>query len=199
METCPICNQSAPECICMPKGLSSSGALCLCKLHFYSQERASDPQNKLIYFIKKNRNKRISRFIASELYDIVKRECEILGIKNEDILVSNVPRSKKAVIREGFDQSRLIADAFSDVMGCARFYGIVRSKGSKEQKKLNAAKRFRNVSASFALKDEESVKDKYVILFDDIVTTGASMAACVKHLRRAGAKGIICVSIAQNL
>ena len=182
----------------MPKGLASSGALCLCKLFFYSSKRSAEVQNKLIYYIKRNRSKRISEFLAGELFEVVTREAELMSVDTEQVFVANVPRSKSAVIREGFDQSRLIADALADKMKCERFDGIVRARDAKEQKKLNATKRFRNVSASFALNNAEQISGKYVILVDDIVTTGASMAACVAHLRRAGAKGIICACIAQN-
>jgi predicted amidophosphoribosyltransferase len=39
------------------------------------------------------------------------------------------------------------------------------------------------------------VRDKYVVLIDDIVTTGASMAACVSLLIRARARAVVCLSV----
>ncbi len=179
----------------MSKGLSSSGALCLCKLFFYSPDRTGEPQNRVIYFIKKNRNKRVSAFLARELTEIAKREIDAMQIDPSKLIVASVPRGKRARSVHGFDQSELIADELAALMGSERFYGIMRSKNDKEQKKLDKSRRFRNVESSFVIKDADLLKDKYVLLFDDIVTTGASMAACCKLLRRAGTKGIFCICL----
>ena len=50
-----------------------------------------------------------------------------------------------------------------------------------------------------SIENIENIENKYVILFDDIVTTGASMAACAKLLKKAGAKGVICVCMASTV
>ena len=52
------------------------------------------------------------------------------------------------------------------------------------------------MSSAYSLLDiEDAVKDKTVILVDDIVTTGSSMAACARLLYSAGAYSVLGVSI----
>ena len=66
-----------------------------------------------------------------------------------------------------------------------------------EQKKLDSEARSRNIKNSFAFNPKYLADTgKAVILFDDIVTTGASMSEAVSLLRKNGVKTIICVTIA---
>lgn len=195
--SCPECSQSAIECTCMPRGLSSAGALCLRKLFFYSAKKDREAQNRIIYLLKKNPNRRISRFIARELESMMIHELEVLGARESAVIVS-VPRGRRARSVWGFDQSELICRELSDISGIPYVSAIKRRFGGKEQKKLSRAKRFRNIRSLFALSSDTSIDGRYVILFDDVVTTGASMAACVSLLMSAGARGVICLCIAQN-
>jgi ComF family protein len=196
--SCPICSQSAFECTCMPKGLSKTGALCLRKLYFYSQSKNREAQNRILYSIKKKQNKRFSRFIAQEIAELVLGELSVLEAEKEDAVIVNVPRGRRAKSCYGFDQSELICRELSVLTGISFIAAIGRNKKDKEQKKLDRSRRFRNVQSSFSVLNDKEIKGKYVLLFDDVVTTGASMAACTSLLKKAGAKGIICLCIAQD-
>jgi ComF family protein len=196
--SCPICNQSAIECTCMSKGLAKTGALCLRKLYFYSPLKNHEAQNRILYSIKKKQNKRFSRFLASEISPLAMDELSVLEVENKDAVIVHVPRGRRAKACYGFDQSELICKEMSRITGIPHVAAIARNRKDREQKKLDKSRRFRNVQSSFAVSDEESVKNKYVLLFDDVVTTGASMAACTSILKKAGAKGIICLCIAQD-
>ena len=202
-ESCPDCFRSALECTCQPKSLSSGGALCLRKLFFYHTDKEKEPQNRLVYFIKHHPALRASRFIASELWVLLRRELSDLigdGI-GEKALIVNVPRGRKAVLEYGFDQSAKICEELSNESGIQYFPAIKRKAGGREQKKLGAAERRKNINRLMYAdpKYAESVKGRYVILFDDIVTTGASMESCLTVLRKMGAKGVICCCIAADI
>lgn len=198
-ETCENCKQSAVECTCMPKGLSSSGALCLRKLIFYSTKKNREVQNRAIYFLKKNKNRRIASFFAKELAPLAKAELRVLTDAPEDnTVIVSVPRGIGARAEYGFDQSELVCGALSEHMGIPYFPAIKRRIGGREQKHLDSKKRFRNVRSLFKLRNKYDLSGKYVLLFDDVVTTGASMAACVAILKKAGALGVICLCIAED-
>jgi competence protein ComFC len=53
-----------------------------------------------------------------------------------------------------------------------------------------------NIKDSFSLKNSEKIKDKNILLFDDILTTGATLSEAEKILRKAGAQKIIRMVIA---
>ena len=200
VESCPNCFQSAIACTCMPKGLSEVGALCLRKLYFYRSSRAHLPQNKMIYYLKHKPNRRMTSFLAAELREAIEQELSILGVEERarSCVWVSVPRSRKSRNRYGFDQSELFGRVLSEQSGIPYACVIRRRFGGKEQKRLSVNARFRNIRHLFSIRDREAVRGKCVLLFDDIVTTGASMAACVKLLREAGARSVICFCLAQN-
>ena len=201
VESCPQCLRSAEECTCQPRMLSAGGSLCLRKLFFYYADKDNEAQNKLVYFIKHQPNKRIESFIARELWTPVSEELAELEIDDSRALLANVPRGKKAILEYGFDQSARICRALSAVSGIPYAPLIKRRYGGREQKRLTAAERKKNMRA-LMLPDPryaDLAKDKYVILFDDVVTTGASMAACLPILRKMGVKGVICCALATDI
>ena len=199
--TCPICFKSAIECRCMPKIMSAAGAISLRKLIFYQKEKMNEPQNKIIYFIKRNKSCRTAGFLARELSKEVSEELAFLEIKNayEEAVFVWVPRGVKAKIAHGFDQSELICKAAGKILNIPSVQLIIRQSGGEEQKKLGRDARAINIKNRFTISPMVDVpKDRVIILVDDVVTTGASMAECVKLLHKNGYRSIICMSIAQN-
>ncbi len=199
-ENCKTCFRPAVECTCSPKGLSESGALCLRKLIFYRAERSGEAENRLIYDLKHRPSKRRADFVAEELSSAVMEELSVLGVTDpeKDVVIVSVPRGTRARIDYGFDQSELIAGSLARRLDIPYVPAIARRRGGREQKKLGRERRFRNVSHLFFLKEAETVRGKCVLLFDDVVTTGASMAACVSLLRNADVQSVICLCIAQD-
>ncbi len=202
-ESCPNCFRAAFECTCQPKALSAAGSLCLRKLFFYHAEKDNEPQNKIIYFMKHHKSKRAPHFVASELYRAIDAELGALGISepDRDVIIVNLPRGKRAVIEYGTDQSFEVCKALSQISGIPHEKLLLRKFGGKEQKKLSAAERKRNVKDLIYLNEKlvQKAKGKYVVLFDDVVTTGASMSACLPLLRKIGVKGVICCTLAFDL
>lgn len=197
---CPKCFGAVVECGCMPSTLKKSGALCLRKLTFYRAELSHMPQNRLLYRLKHQPNRRIEGFLAKELSKLVIKECRQLDLDHpaEEAVIVYLPRTKKAKRREGFDQSERLAKALSAVSGIPFVSAFHRMGRSKEQKNLQRKERFENVKGKFSLENSKEIKGKCVFLLDDIVTTGAGMSECVKLLRRSGARFVICVCIAQD-
>ena len=202
-ESCGLCFREISECECMPKRLSGAGALTLRKLAYYSPEHPGEPQNRLIYKLKNVKCTRYARFTASQLAPAIKEELKnLIDVESAELskkaVITFVPRSKKAVLSNGFDQSELICKELAKIVGIECLPAIKRRKAGKEQKTLTKAERFANTAELFELDYNFNVSGKYVILFDDIVTTGASMTACVKTLRKGRAKGVLCFCIATD-
>ena len=198
-ESCKDCYGAAVECVCMPKGLSKQNVSGLSNLMFYRMERQKDPQNQILYIIKRKRIKRYADFLADELSFLVEREMKAHGIRPDDAVIVGIPRGVRAKCEYGFDQSELIGTRLAKKVGIPYVKAIGRRLGGKTQKNLNRAQRMVNMRSRFKLKgDARYLKDKHVFLFDDIVTTGATMAAGAHFVKMAGAKSVFCICIAQN-
>lgn len=198
-ESCPVCFSAMSECLCVPKLLRDVEAVGLCKLFRYSPSKSNQPQNRMLYTIKKQPVRRYMAFFASELTPIILRTLKDAGVEHapsETVLVS-VPRGRRAKSRYGFDQSEEICKFLSEKTGIPYASGVLRRKrGGKEQKKLSRSEREKNLKGLLYLKKGVSLHGKTVILFDDIVTTGASLSACIPLLRDAGAEQMLFAALA---
>lgn len=200
IRTCSHCGNAAVECECMPKLLSKSGMQTLKKLVIYDTERQNEPENKMIYLLKHRRNKRVARFVAEQLSHRVYELLRETGEDREDFVLAYIPRTKRAVAEYGFDQSEELLSALSEITLIETAELFVRQKQGKEQKKLSAEARAKNAAKGIMLADvkDDGFCNRNVIIFDDIVSSGASMARATELLRRAGVRNIFGISIAFN-
>ncbi len=197
-ENCSHCFSEAVVCTCMPKLLEKSGALCLRRAVFYHKARPSNVANRLIFRLKNHPSIRLERFLARELSALAREELACLEAEPSEVVVTYLPRRRVSRRRAGLDQAERMARALSEQMGVPMACALQRKGFGKLQKTQKASGRIRNTKGKFVLADAESVKGKTVLLYDDVVTTGASMAACVPLLQKAGAKAIVCLCLGQN-
>ena len=155
-QSCPECYGAAAECSCMPKQLSSAGALTLRRLFFYNAKNDKEAQNKLVYFLKHNKNRRAARFAANELLRAAREELDMLEVAYDEVIVVNMPRGRRAVKSYGFDQSKEVCRELANMLGATYADVISRRIGGKEQKKLNAAERKRNIKKLMRITCEEA-------------------------------------------
>ena len=194
---CDQCNKRMDECGCMPTLLAKTGCKAFYKLVPYYPNRSDLVQNRLLYTIKKQRAPRIHRYLGRKLAPAVQRCREEVG--EGELLLTYLPRSRRAERRTGTDQARMLADSISNETGIPVKPLLFRARfGGAVQKKLSRKERISNAQTLFALSEEIELKGVTVILVDDLVTTGASMTAAVRLLKRAGAKGFYCIAVASD-
>ena len=199
-ENCPQCFRAISECNCLPKSLSAAGALCLRKLFHYSTKRQKEPQNRILYSLKHAPNRRLAGFLALEILPMLKEELSALGVESpsDEALIVHIPRGRASRNKYGCDQSEMICRSLSELSGIPHLPILRRKIGGKEQKKLSKAERQKNLKGLFWIKDPTPLRGRVVILLDDVVTTGASMAAGVSVLKKNGAQVILCFCVAEN-
>ena len=200
MEICPECSHEAEKCRCMPPLLKKDKIVALRRIFFYSKKKSSEVQNRLIYYLKKNKSKRVSAYLSRELLSIINSEIARLDIDKIPLIVG-VPRSRGALYEYGFDQADMLCRALSERCGLEYCAVLKRKRGGKAQKSLTAGERRKNIKdLIYADKKLVScVNGRTVILIDDVVTTGASMSACIHVLRECGAENIVCIAIASDI
>jgi len=73
-----------------------------------------------------------------------------------------------------------------------------KTRETRRQAELSQSERRNNLRGAFVCPDAASIKNKNVVLVDDVVTTGATMEECAKVLRRAGAAKVTGVCFART-
>lgn len=111
-----------------------------------------------------------------------------------------VPLSRTRVRERGFNQCEVIAKKAlqlrSDVPLALLTDALVRMRDTEHQTRLSKSARRENVKDAFLATHELDPSYTYV-LFDDVVTTGATLAACARALRERGARHIFPLTIAR--
>jgi ComF family protein len=123
------------------------------------------------------------------------REAAIGG----DVLV-HVPVHEARRAARGYDQAELLARAAAPRLGREALPALRRSRATVPQFELGRDRRATNVAAAFAADPDHvgAIRDRWVVLVDDVVTTGATLAACAATLLDAGAVAISAFTIARE-
>ena len=104
-----------------------------------------------------------------------------------DVVVP-VPLHPRRLRARRFNQAALLADTLALRTGLSHDpLALARVKPSPKQKGLSASQRRRNVQAAFAPRREGELAGLRVLLVDDVLTTGATLTACARAARKAGA------------
>ena len=100
----------------------------------------------------------------------------------------------------GYDQAELIAAAASDALGHPWRPALVRARATEAQYRLDRRHRARNVHAAFEVRagSTAAVAGRWVVLVDDVVTTGATLVACAEALLASGATAVSAVTVARE-
>ncbi|MHB2267868.1 ComF family protein [Aliihoeflea sp. PC F10.4] len=122
-------------------------------------------------------------------------------LADADMLVP-VPLHRQRLFARRFNQSAELARAISRLSGVAFVpEAVVRDKKTMPQVGLNSRQREDNVRAAFKVPSAmmEKLRSRHVCIVDDVYTTGATVAAMAKCLRKAGAREISVLTFARVL
>ena len=117
-----------------------------------------------------------------------------------DLLVP-VPVHRERARTRGYDQAVLLARAAADGLGLPWAALLERRRATVAQYHLDRGHRASNVAGAFGLVPgaiASTVAGRWVVLVDDVVTTGATLASCAEVLAGAGALGVSAVTVARE-
>ena len=97
----------------------------------------------------------------------------------------------------GFDQTELIGQVISRELGIPLTPVVKKIRHTKPQSTMGSLPhRKANILGAFQVIDPVSIRDKRILLLDDIITTGATAGECARVLLTAGAKEVDCAFVA---
>lgn len=143
--------------------------------------------------LKYNGAKYYAELLAKILYD----KFVTLDIKVD--FVCAVPCTDKSKKSRGYNHAEEIAKHFCKLSGLDYQNCLTKIKETPHQAGLSRKERLDNLIGSFKVTDRWLVRDKNILVIDDVFTTGSTMSACAKELKRAKAKSVFGLTVTKTL
>lgn len=169
-------------------------------LHFLPYRSAV--VKRAIIEIKTYENRKIASLLGNLLYDFLLTEISDLEMFENftSPLVLPIPITRKKKRQRGWNQCDLLANVMkkrdTGKMFEIRRDVLTKIRDNEDQVGKGRKERFKNLENCFRVRDQLKVCGRNIIIFDDIVTTGATLAEAKKTLLSAGAKKVILVALA---
>jgi ComF family protein len=141
--------------------------------------RKGNQVQKILHYLKYKGGKEIGAFLG-EIYgaQLIKDE----NWKTIDMVIP-IPLHPKKEKKRGYNQSEWIAKGLSAGMQIPYNTNLlIRTEFTETQTKKSRFHRWENVKEVFQLTDFDALKNKHVLLCDDVLTTGATMEAAIQKL-----------------
>jgi ComF family protein len=118
-------------------------------------------------------------------------------VPKEVNLIVPVPLHRTRLAERGYNQAEVIAKAISSESNTAVVQAIKRVRPTPSQTHLSLPKRIENVRGAFALTRHASeMKGKHILIVDDVMTTGATLASVAETLMESRPKSISTLALA---
>lgn len=196
---------SAPLCSCcgfpFDYDLGDQGLCGACTVRRPSYDRAraalayDDASRHLVTSLKYN-----DRLEGAPTYALWMARAGGELIAGADLIIP-VPLHPLRLFTRRFNQAALLAQGVARPSGQRRLRTDIlrRTRRTRQQVGLSAAARRLNVAHAFALtgKGHDQVRGRAVLLIDDVLTTGATVEACARVLKRAGAARVDVLTLAR--
>jgi len=203
---CEECEKKLPYlkgnlCLHCSDNVLGAGNYCKrCKGRKFICDRAISPfeyngiVKKLILGLKYSNKRYYAEGVAKFMADcVIKNELEF------DYILP-VPLCEKRLKSRGYNQALLLTNEISKILNKPVLENVlIRVKETPTQTILNTQERLENMKDAFKVKDKKIIKNKTLLIIDDVYTTGATIDSCCKVLKDSGSSKIYCVTVGHTV
>jgi ComF family protein len=190
----PMCGRCGRPLVSQVTVETESPPLChVCRRGLYDFDFArsygiySRTMARAIILLKYHRVFPLGGWFAARLQGIALQYPEMFAA---DVVVP-VPVHAVRLRERGYNQAELIARPLARLLGLPfRSYLLVRTRPRPDKLILTLRERWRTVRGAYAIRQRTRVDNLRVLLIDDVMTTGATLDACSRALRGAGASAV---------
>lgn len=154
------------------------------------------PLVRTILLLKFEQIEPLGAWFAERLAEVVESERDRFAA---DIVVP-VPLHRQRERERGYNQASLISRPLAKRLGLPhKALLLMRTKARPDKRILTFEERWESVRGAFATRPGSQVDNLRVLLIDDVLTTGATLDACARALREAGAKSVVGLTVARAI
>ena len=196
----PLCEQCGRPVVSSAESTPSRCHLCRLGTYAFDLARSfgpySSPMSRAILMLKYGEVSPLGAWFAGHLAALAKADPAAFAA---DVLVP-VPLDSARLRERGYNQAELIARPLARMLGIPfRSYLLVRTRPRPEKLRLTRRERWETVRGAYATHKTAQVDKLRVLLVDDVFTTGATLDACSRALRGAGASRVAGLTVARAL
>jgi ComF family protein len=138
----------------------------------------------------------LGAWFAERLAELVNAEGDALAA---DVVVP-VPLHRERQRERGYNQAALLSKPLAKELRLPhKAVLLMRTRARPDKQVLSLEERWESVRGAFATRPGSQVDNLRVLLVDDVLTTGATLDACARALRDAGAKSVIGLTVARAM
>jgi ComF family protein len=133
----------------------------------------------LIHQLKYKGNRDIGHYLGTKLGESVLGSGRFMDL---DALVP-LPLHPRKMRKRGYNQATILCEAMAEVLRIPVIdNAVTRGSATETQTRKSRLERWQNMEGKFKLADPPLLKNKNILLVDDIITTGATLEACGQEL-----------------
>ncbi len=157
------------------------------------------PLKRIIKSIKYRRARTVWGELASIIDPHVLTKLSPYKRSSEDLVIQPIPLHSIRYKERGFNQADLVAQWLSLIIEKPIVDYLRRVKHTSAQAQLlRRVERHRNMQSAFDLKQDVRIKDRSVIIVDDVVTSGSTSKSAASTLLKNGAERVYIFSLAKG-
>lgn len=171
---------------------------CEVRSHHFSFARSyglfDETFQKIIHLFKYRRTRGLAGPVALLMAEIIKNDPRFSRME----ALIPVPLHSTKRRERGYNQSELLARDLSQVTGLPLVgRALVRTVNTPSQSRLGLGERLANVRDAFGVENPRQVRDRRIVLVDDVLTTGSTVDACALALLEEGAAEVSVITAAR--